>query len=446
MNMLEELPIEEKQIKQDMMLTYAYRIATGEIGHYFYCLQENRFYIYEKGVWIQLMDIEFLGRVSKELKEITKYSIGVRKQMVDNFKLIKYRQLDNLNWSELLNLKNGMINPYDGGSVEHDWSYYSSIRLPYEYIPDTKCDLWIKTLSEILEGNQSKIDILQEFFGYCLTRDTKQHKALLLLGESRSGKSTILQTLRAVVGVTNCSSVPLKYISNPQYTPMLINKLVNIDTDVSARASEFEAEFKTITSGEPVSCNQKYAPAFDFVPFCKVVMAANIFPRITDHSSAFYKRLILIPCDRVFEDKEQNRNLPVELIKECPGILNWAIEGLQRLNKRGMFEQADFMKIAIQELDDDNNPVNEFFSEFVEKDTSGDLYIEKGDLYTRYIEWTKKTNNYTLSMSRFSSCVVKKFHKETPKDARLGHSGKRVWRNIKYISLTSTQPNVGWQN
>ncbi len=40
-----------------------------------------------------------------------------------------------------------------------------------------------------------------------------------------------------------------------------------------------------------------------------MVLAANIFPRITDHSSAFYNRLILIPCDRIFSEAEKNRFL-----------------------------------------------------------------------------------------------------------------------------------------
>ena len=87
----------------------------------------------------------------------------------------------------------------------------------------------------------------------------------------------------------------MKNIANPQYTPMLINKLVNIDADVSEHAKEFEAEFKKITSGEPINCNQKFVPTFQFIPYCKIVIAANKFPRITDHSSAFYQRLLVIP-------------------------------------------------------------------------------------------------------------------------------------------------------
>ena len=98
----------------------------------------------------------------------------------------------------------------------------------------------------IFEKNKEKISILQEFFGQCLTRDVKQEKGMLLLGESRSGKSTILNTLQNMVGKNNCSTLALKYIIHPVFTSQLVGKLINIDKDVSAKAVDFEEDFKKI--------------------------------------------------------------------------------------------------------------------------------------------------------------------------------------------------------
>ena len=339
----------EPIVKPDKSYAYALVIKEEKAGgKYIYCLEDDKFYYYKEGYWQSLFEVEFLGIIQESMKEIIRHPISLRRQIIDNFRQLGRIHLEQFNFAPLINLKNGMINPYDGILQDHKAEYYSTNRLPYNYNSEAKCDLWIKSINEILENDQKKISILQEFFGYCLTRDVKQHKAMLLLGESRSGKSTLLQVLRNVVGSNNCSSVPLKYIADSQATPILINKLVNIDTDVSAKAEEFEAEFKTITSGEPVHCNQKFIAAFDFVPYCKLIMAANIFPKITDHSSAFYNRLLLIPCDRVFSEEEQNRDLPKQLEAESSGILNWSIEGLRRLTERGRFEQHDFMRDAVQ--------------------------------------------------------------------------------------------------
>ena len=446
--MTEQTIIEEVEPKDksEKMLGYAERIALGESGNSFiYCIQEDKFYIYNSGVWEQIFKEKFLYLISKSFPKINKYRISERKQILDNYKIIKNISLNDFNKSSLINFKNCMFDPIGMNVLSHDEKYFSTSRIPYKYDQLAQCPLWNKTLLEILEGDEQKISLLQEFFGYCLIPDTRQKKALLLLGESNCGKSTILFILRAMMGEANASSVPLKYLSNPQYTPMLINKLVNIDADVSKNAQDYEAEFKIITSGEPVHCNQKFVSAFDFIPICRIVLAANIFPKITDHSSAFYNRLILIPCNRIFTEQEQDRELVSKLYEELPGIFNWSCKGLIRLKKRGMFEQHDFMKEAVQELEDDNNPSNVFFREHIE--VKMNAYIEKGELFDKYKAWSEKNKQYTLSSAMFSNSVYKNFHKQTPKKAHL-QDGRRIWRNLVYIeNKQAPKPQeIQWQD
>ncbi len=450
--MTEQILVEDKSFKQDIYFTLAQRIADGEAGDFVYCLHDGKVYFYEDGYWKSIFPIEFISKIQNKIlnkkgnKILTKLTMHGKKQVVENLKVIKYLPLDKFNRMPLINLENYMFDPLGINILKHDKSHYSTMRINYKYDENFECTLWRKTLKEIFENDSNKESLFQEFVGYCLVPDVKQKKALLLLGESDSGKSTLLFIIRDLIGDINCSSVPLKFLAHPQYTPLLINKLVNIDADVDKNAQEYEAEFKKITTGEKVSCNQKHIPTFEFVPQCKIIMAANEFPKITDHSSAFYTRLILIPCNRVFTEKEKNRDLVDQLRLELPGILNWAIEGLQRLKNRGMFEQHEFMRDAVRELEDENNPVNDFFRENIEKDVSGNSYIEKQELFTKYKHWCIENKQYNLSSIRFSICVYKRYHKETPKDARLPGNGPRIWRNIKYIETNVKKQNIGWQD
>jgi putative DNA primase/helicase len=425
----------------------ARRVVDGEINKSFvYCLEQGKFYIYIDGYWQELHELDLRGMLEEEVPEIINKSVQMRNQIIENMKSMVRKKLCDFNNLNLLNLNNYMIDPVGVNVLDHSESHYSTIRVPYKYDSLATCELWEKTLNDIFEGSINKINVLQEFFGYCLTRDTSQEKALLLLGESRSGKSTILHTLRHVVGVNNCSSVPLKYIFNCEHVTRMINTLVNIDTDVSQKATEFEQEFKTITSGEPVQAKILYENSFTFNPFCKLVLAANIFPKITDHSSAFYKRLILLPCERIFLDHEQNKNLKNDLLKELPGILNWSMAGLKKLRSRGRFEVYDFMIEAIQELEDENNPVNIFFNEHIEISLGSEL--EKGDLFDKYKRWAENSKNYALSKARFGACLYKKFHKETPKDTSNINTHKRIWRNLRYVEIKGVQTvdKIDWAN
>lgn len=423
-----------ENIRQDKAYVFAYCIKQGKAnGQFLYCLEDDKFYHYKYGYWESLFDLDFLGKIQESMIEITKFTLSRRKQIVDNYKIIGRKNLNEFNWANLMNLKNGMISPHGGNLLAHEPTYYSTIRLPYIYDENSKCDLWIKTLREIFENDEYKISSLQEYFGYCLTKDTTQIMSLLLLGESKSGKSTIIHVLRNLIGIHNCSSVSMKFIANPQYTPLLINKLVNIDADVSEKAQDFEAEFKIITSGEPITCNQKFVPTFEFIPYCKIVMAANRFPRITDHSSAFFNRLLIIPCNRVFKLSEQDKTLKSRLLEECSGILIWAMEGLKSLNKRGMFEEKDFSKEALEDLREESNPIESFFKDHIEIDMNGNAYVVKEDLYKYYCEWSFKNGYGKMGNNKFGAMVFQKYAMYTPKNTMSHVLMKRIWKNIKYV-------------
>lgn len=169
-------------------------------------------------------------------------------------------------------------------------------------------------------------------------------------------------------------------------------------------------------------------------------MAANIFPKITDHSSAFFNRLILIPFDRIFLPHEQDKDLWPKLEAELPGILNWAIDGLKRLTKRGYFEHYGFIKEAVKDLENENNPVNGFLDDHVIVERGA--YIEKGRLFEKYLEWCKRTNSYDLSNILFGKCVMKRFIKDTAKITRLPGNGPLVWKNLKYVDFKHGEPEV----
>jgi len=431
----------------DKMYAVAFRVKNGEAGKEFvYCLEEGKFYIYDDGYWRKIFDLELLSIICKAFPSINRKAMPTKKQVVDHLKMLVYNKLGEFNNIDLLNFPKGMLDVKGANVLKHDSSYLSTLRIPYKYDPLAECPLWLSTLNGIFENNQDKIVTLQEFMGYCLTRDVTREKSLLLLGESRSGKSTILETISRLIGEENVSNVSLENLANAQYTSLLVNKMINIDWDVASGAERFEANFKIITSGEPVNVNDKYVKPFTFRPYCKLVMAANKFPRITDHSSAFYKRLILLPCDRVFEPHEQDLQLKHKLINERPGIFNWSMAGLHRLEKRGGFEvNKQFMTDAIEELREESNPIDVFFKETIVADVNGNNEIYKDELYLIYKKWCIDNGNASMAKNKFGSVVYNKYSKYTPKNTMNHSTMKRIWKNLKLISDKPAGEPVQWQ-
>lgn len=411
-----------------------------------FSLDQEFYYVYKNGIWKVIKERAFIKLISDYFSDFDDIPLRGRKEILDNYKIINHIGMDEFNNTNFLNMKNGMLDIYQNKLVEHSPEYYSTNQINYDYMPDAICPTWEKTLEEIFEKDKVKIELLQEFFGYCLTPENNQKKALLLMGDTDTGKSTVLDILQYMLGSDNVSTLALEDFENDQLTPMMVNKLVNIDFDVNKDAQRYESGFRKITSMEPINSNQKYEVAFKFIPICKIVMAANAFPRITDYSSAFYNRLLLIPMNRRFSEEEKIIELRDLLKNEISGILNWCIKGLMRLKQRGKFKEYDFVKQSVKELEDDNNPVNNFLNDHIEINMS--YYIEKGDLYNKYVNWSEFNKHKALPHNRFSSCVFNKFNKSTFKDIQDPDTHKRIWKNLKYVEYKThdKKEDVQWKD
>jgi hypothetical protein len=81
----------------------------------------------------------------------------------------------------------------------------------------------------------------------------------------------------------------------------------------------------------------------------RIVILANEQPVFHDPSRALQRRLLTLRTTRSFGGKEDIA-LTDKLLKELPGILNWAIEGWKRLHSRGHFEIPDNVPIDRETL------------------------------------------------------------------------------------------------
>jgi hypothetical protein len=96
------------------------------------------------------------------------------------------------------------------GTVKQTPLFFSGYSLPFDFdegAPDPA--EWLKFLKSVWPEDQESINTLQEWFGYCLTADTRQQKIMTLIGPKRAGKDTIARILRAMVGAENVAGPTL---------------------------------------------------------------------------------------------------------------------------------------------------------------------------------------------------------------------------------------------
>jgi putative DNA primase/helicase len=268
-------------------------------------------------------------------------------------------------------------------------SFFGTYALDYDFDPDAPAPAgWLRFLASLWEDDPDSIAALHEWFGYCLTPDTSQHKILSLIGPKRSGKGTIARILRAMIGPENVAGPTLGSLATNFGLAPLIGKPLAIipDARMSARTDQAVVveRLLSISGQDALSIDRKHLTAWEGQLPTRFVLISNELPNLKDASGALAGRLILLRLVHSFFGRE-DRKLFDRLVPELPGILLWAIEGWRRLRERGHFVQPESGRELVQQMEDLPSPVGAFIREHCE--VRPGLGVETKVLYELWKEW-----------------------------------------------------------
>jgi putative DNA primase/helicase len=257
---------------------------------------------------------------------------------------------------EIVACASGLLHMPTMKILPHTPSFFTYNALDFAYEPAApEPRQWLNFLHQLWPDDPEAISTLQEIFGYCLTGDTAQQKAFLLVGPKRSGKGTIARVLARLIGVhglgTNFGLAPL------------INKRVAIISDarLSGRADQhaIAERLLSITGEDAIPIDRKYLSAWTGQLQARFLIISNELPRLADVSGALASRFIVLLLSESFYGRE-DQALTGKLLTELPGILNWSITGRKRLANFGSFKQPQSALGAIEQLEDLASPMGAF--------------------------------------------------------------------------------------
>lgn len=254
-------------------------------------------------------------------------------------------------------------------------------------------DAWLSFLHQLWPGDIDAQGLLQEWLGYLLTARTHFQKMLLLVGPKRSGKGTIGRVIRRLIGETHAVAPTLANLGEQFGLAALIDRPVAIiaDARISGRADmAVLAERLLSVSGEDMqSIPRKFLIDWTGVLPTRFTLMTNELPRIEDASGALASRFLVLLLEESFYGREDHQ-LFDRFIPELPGILNWALEGFDRLMARGRFLQPASSEAVIREFEDLGSPIAAFLRD---RATTGNsmLTVEKSALYDAWKDWCKET-------------------------------------------------------
>jgi putative DNA primase/helicase len=263
----------------------------------------------------------------------------------------------------------------------HD-EFVGRVETPFD--PDADCPRWKAFVDEVLaEGSDRKK--VQEFAGYMLHHWSIPYaKALFLVGPTASGKSTLLDTLGAMLGGDAVANLTPQQMAGERFGGAeLRGAWANIRNDIPASTINNVGQLKEIIGGDPIKAEKKHQDPFMFEPNAKHAFSANQLPDAEVSDEAFFRRILLVPVPDTVPRGERDDRLDQKLEDELPGILNWALDGLDRLLKQGRFSADRTPGETQRTWERWGHSVDRFREDCLEESTGG--AIPKADLFAAYI-------------------------------------------------------------
>ena len=360
--------------------------------------ERSETWIYKEGIYVP-QGKTYIKEICRDIlgKAYTTHLVNLILVKIEISTFISQEELFVNEVLDLVPVKNGLLNIKTKELLPFDKDKRFFYKLPLNYTPEADCPAIKKFFDGILQADSDK-HLLQEIFGFLIYREYTFEKAFMFLGSGRNGKGKTLELMKHFVGPANCANLSLKNIETSEFMVSgLHNKLANLSGDLSKQALENTGKFKQLTGRDLITANRKFLQPIHFTNFAKMIFCANELPETKDQSDGFFNRWEIIDFvykfvpKRMYDQLQDKNNIKIDnpnIIKglctqnELDGLLNWALDGLDRLRTQGGFSSSLSAKQVKEKWLRKSSNIIAFVKEHVEQSYDG--MMTKKDFRTAY--------------------------------------------------------------
>lgn len=324
--------------------------------------------------------------------------------------------------------------------VDHSPRFPNTWKLPYAYDPEATCPNFDNYLDTITDGQPNGKRFLLEFMGAVVAGKTDLQRAAYLMGVSGSGKSTFAGLLQALAGKMNTAAADgdtgkfttsswvgksllsfseMRYIGNPTKFAELILKVVGGDS-IPVEGKNKDRKTAKINAN--------------------VVVCTNIVIPLHDTAGVAHTRFVGMYFNKKIRGTPlEDTDLPAKLAAEMPGILNRALEGLDRLlNNGGVYTVPETHSKVIALLEAASSPLTEVLSEIIVESEPHNV-LSTQDVRAAVNAWlernkTVRLNSGDLSLDNIEAWFKKKSYAKVSRPKDDNRKNHRAIQGVAFAS------------
>jgi len=319
---------------------------------------KSEMWVYNEGIYVP-QGKSFVREFSRKILE-ENFTQQLSNSIIAKIEADTYIEHDNFfnqNYIDEVPVKNGILNIFTRELKEYNPKKIFFNKIPIKYNSSSECFSIINHFETILKTEEDVL-VLLEMFGYLLLKEYRIEKAFMFVGKGRNGKSKTIDLMKRFVDPSNCSSLPLKSLTEESFSlSELFGKMANLSADLSNSDLKETGMIKSLIGRDFIQAKRKFLRDLNFVNYAKMVFACNELPRIYDTTDGFWTKWVLMEFPYKFvtqqefntlseKEQENHRILDPDIIdkitseEELSGLLNLALDGLDRLLKNRDFSYS----------------------------------------------------------------------------------------------------------
>ncbi len=344
----------------------------------------------------------------------------------------------------LVNFQNGMLDVTTRKLWPHKHDDNLRYCLPYDYVQTS-----YPAISAFLEQtmpDEAGRRAYMAHIGLALLGDSRLHKAVLLLGPRRSGKSTALKLANAAAGNQPDANAGTELFSSElegmrSRVRWNSRRLVTLE-ELPAEALRNEEIFKAMTAHGGVSMRgMNVLEKTDNRWLPKLLMATNEAPRYSDRSGALTERLVIVRCPNTRAEQDRDIYLFDSFQVELGAFAAACLTEAEALLKTGRYDQSDAMRKELETIETHGDNVKLFVGDMCILGAD-DLWEPTAKLYGKYLDYCEENgiqDKYRMQKARFTEALGQRFSSVFPRLKQ--QDGKKVRAVVGLRLRLETDPD-----
>jgi putative DNA primase/helicase len=455
----------------------AERFADAYQGRLLYCLEKQSWLEWTGAVWAAVDDVVAVGyaidvarKIADEAKGVDNSEVaeGIRgwAQRSESAERIgalvrlakslprlrvSVAKLDADPW--ILNVENGALDLRTGNLLPHNPALLCSKLAPVRFVAGAQSPILDAYLDQVTGKDAAFVGFIQRALGYSLTGDTGAEVLFLLLGPGGSGKSTLVEGFRQLMGGYAAVADSRTLLSSKNENTGPRTDIARLHGSRMVIASEMDKGkalasgiVKSLTGRDTITCRRLYESEIEFLPTMKFWLAANDAPAIADDDSGLWRRVLRLPFMRTIPKDAQDPAVKAAILED-PGVrsalLSFAVQGCLDWQSRGKGRKGlavpEIVTKATTDYQADSSPIVDFIDECCELGESFTCGI--WELRDAYAQWVKRAGNGKgLSLRELN----KRFEEIKCTRTTKWANGKAVkmWSGVKLTEVQSSKEDI----